>query len=90
MDTVLYFMANAVIFYANKRGIAIFVSEECRWKHTFFLYAIAWFVTGLTGYIFPVPAYKVIANLAALFFILLPYKTKWPKKSFSLFLLCMP
>ncbi len=56
-----------------------------------FLYAIAWFVTGLTGYIFPVPAYKVIANLAALFFILLPYKTKWPKKkSFSLFLLCMP
>lgn len=86
MDAALYFMANAVIYYAIKRSIAIFISEEeCRWKHTFFLYVLAWLFTGVVGYTFSTPSCKVIANIAALFLLLLPYRVRVLKKVLMVF-----
>lgn len=87
-DIMLEILAAGVQFYAIKRFIDIFLSkEECRCKHTLLLYVFACFWTCGIYRLFGSPVWNIIANLAAIFLLILPYKVKLSRKLLLTFMI---
>lgn len=80
-DILLGLLANGVQFYAVKRFIDIFLSnDEYRWKHPWILYVIACLWTSLIYWLFMSPALNIISNLTGILLLVLPYKVKLSRK----------
>ena len=87
-NCLIALLANALRFYALKHFVCIFATKEkCRWKYAFILYIIGWGWTSLISLRFSSPALNIIANVASLFIIFLPYQLKWTKKCLAVFII---
>lgn len=87
-NILLGLLANGVRFYAIKRFIDIFLSnDECRWKHTWILYVLACIWTSLIYGLFMSPALNIISNLTGFLLLVLPYKVKFSRKLLIAFMI---
>ena len=85
---IIALLANALRFYALKHFVCIFAPKEtCKWKYAFILYILGWGGTSLISFRFSSPAMNIIANVASLFLIFLPYQLKWTKKCLAVFVI---
>ena len=76
-NSIIALLANALRFYALRHFVCIFAPKEtCRWKYVFPLYLAGWGCTSLVGLWFSSPAMNIMANVASLFIIFLPYPLK--------------
>lgn len=87
-NLLLGLLANVVRFYAIKRFINIFLSQdECSWKYTGILYIVACIWTELIYVLFMSPILNIFSNLTGFFLIVLPYKVKMSRKILIIFMI---
>ncbi|HJA94724.1 MAG TPA: GHKL domain-containing protein [Candidatus Eisenbergiella merdipullorum] len=87
-NSIIALLANALRFYALRHFVCIFAPKEtCRWKYVFPLYLAGWGCTSLVGLWFSSPAMNIMANVASLFIIFLPYPLKRARKCLAVFII---
>lgn len=85
-DLLIVLFANGIRFYAIKRYIDFFVSEDqYSWKNQWILYILACVVTFAVGIVFVSPGLNVIVNILALLMLVFPYRIKMSKKLLMIF-----
>lgn len=85
-DLLIVLFANGIRFYAIKRYIDFFVSEDqYSWKNQWILYVLACVVTFAVGIVFVSPGLNVIVNILALLMLVFPYRIKMSKKLLMIF-----